>query len=129
MATKAYYPINEIGAGKVGFSKTRSIIEAAFYGNNVVKVNTLKEAYELAKNSPGTVVTDMKIKDGETLVIGGMIQENEQKTVHKIPFLGDLPLIGTIFRSSSSVKSKSELVIMLTPRIINDGEYTYTDNV
>ncbi|HBA68706.1 MAG TPA: phosphoenolpyruvate carboxykinase [Lachnospiraceae bacterium] len=66
MSTKAYYPISEIGAGKVGFSKTRSIIEAAFYGNNVVKVNTLKEAYEMAKNSPGTVVTDMKIKDGET---------------------------------------------------------------
>ncbi len=66
MATKAYYPISEIGAGKVGFSKTRSIIEAAFYGNNVVKVNTLREAYELAKNSPGTVVTDMPIKDGET---------------------------------------------------------------
>src|SRR5574344_2297005 len=66
MSTKAYYPIAEIGAGKVGFSKTRSIIEAAFYGNNVVKVNTLKEAYELAKNSPGTVVTDMPVKDGET---------------------------------------------------------------
>lgn len=66
MSTKAYYPINEIGAGKVGFSKTRSIIEAPFYGNNVIKVNTLKEAYELAKNSPGTIVTDMPIKDGET---------------------------------------------------------------
>ena len=66
MATKAYYPLNEIGARKVGFSKTRSIIEAAFYGNNVVKVNTLKEAYELAKNSPGTIVTDMPVKDGET---------------------------------------------------------------
>ncbi len=66
MSTKAYYPISEIGAGKVGFSKTRSIVEAAFYGNNVVKVNTLKEAYELAKNSPGTIVTDMPVKDGET---------------------------------------------------------------
>ncbi len=65
MSTKAYYPISEIGAGKPGFSKTRSIIEAAFYGNNVVKVDTLKEAYELAKNSPGTVVTDMPVKDGE----------------------------------------------------------------
>ena len=50
MATKANYPISEIGKGKVGFSKTRSIIEAAFYGNNVVKVETLKEAYNLAKN-------------------------------------------------------------------------------
>ncbi len=65
MSTKAYYPISEIGAGKPGFSKTRSIIEAAFYGNNVVKVNTLKEAYELAKNSPGTIVTDMPILRGE----------------------------------------------------------------
>ena len=65
MSTKAYYPINEIGAGKPGFSKTRSIIEAAFYGNNVVKVNTLKEAYELAKNSPGTVITDMPVYRGE----------------------------------------------------------------
>lgn len=65
MSTKAYYPLEEIGAGKPGFSKTRSIIEAAFYGNNVVKVNTLKEAYELAKNSPGTVVTDMPVYRGE----------------------------------------------------------------
>lgn len=65
MSTKAYYNINEIGAGKPGFSKTRSIIEAAFYGNNVVKINALKEAYELAKNSPGTIVTDMPVYRGE----------------------------------------------------------------
>lgn len=65
MSTKAYYKHDEIGAGKPGFAKTRSIIEAAFYGNNVVKVNTLKEAYELAKNSPGTIVTDMPVYRGE----------------------------------------------------------------
>ena len=58
---------SEIGAGKTGFSKTRSIIEAAFYGNNVVKINTLKEAYDLAKNSPGTVVTDMPIYRGDEI--------------------------------------------------------------
>ena len=66
MSTKAYYNKSEIGPGKVGFSKTRSIIEAAFYGNNVVKVNNLQEAYELAKNSPGTVVTDMPVYNGES---------------------------------------------------------------
>lgn len=65
MSTKANYKLDEIGAGKVGFSKTRSIIEAAFYGNNVVKVNTLREAYELAKNSPGTIVTDMPVYRAE----------------------------------------------------------------
>ena len=51
MSTKAYYTHEEIGKGKPGFSKTRSIIEAAFYGNNVVEVKDLKQAYELAKNS------------------------------------------------------------------------------
>ncbi len=65
MSTKAYFKHDEIGANKPGFSKTRSIIEVAFYGNNVVKVNTLREAYELAKNSPGTVVTDMPVYRGE----------------------------------------------------------------
>ena len=67
MSTKAYYPISEIGKGKVGFSKTRSIIEGAFYGNNVVEVNSLAEAYNLAKNSPGTVVTDMPVYKSEEI--------------------------------------------------------------
>ena len=65
MSTKANYKRTEIGSGKVGFSKTRSIIEGAFYGNNVTKINTLKEAYKLAKNSPGTIVTDMPVYRGE----------------------------------------------------------------
>lgn len=68
MATKAYYPISEIGKGKPGFtSSTRAIIEAAFYGNNVVKVTSLSEAYKLAYNSPGTVVTDMPIYGAEEI--------------------------------------------------------------
>lgn len=66
MSTKAFYKREEIGPGKVGFSKTRSIIEAPFYGNNVVEVTDLKQAYELALNSPGTVVTDMPVYKGET---------------------------------------------------------------
>ncbi len=67
MSTKAFYKTEEIGKNKPGFSRTRSIIEAAFYGNNVVKINSLKEAYELAKNSPGTVVTDMPVFEAEKI--------------------------------------------------------------
>ena len=72
---------------------------------------------------------NIRIKDGETLVIGGLIQESEQKTVQKIPFLGDLPLLGPIFRSTSSSKTKNELVIMITPKILNDGEGTIADTL
>lgn len=67
MSTKAYYKHDEIGKGKPGFSKTRSIIEAAFYGNNVVEVKDLKQAYELAKDSPGTIVTDMPVYKPEAI--------------------------------------------------------------
>ena len=72
---------------------------------------------------------NIRIKDGETLAIGGLIQENEQKTVQKIPVLGDLPVIGAAFRSSSTTKAKTELVIMLTPKIINDGENSVADSL
>ncbi len=65
---------------------------------------------------------NVRIKDGETLVIGGLIGEEEQKTIGKVPVLGDLPLIGTLFRSTSSTKKKTEMVIMLTPKIITDTE-------
>ena len=72
---------------------------------------------------------NVRIKDGETLVIGGLIQETEQKIVQKIPFLGDLPLIGTIFRSTSTSKAKNELVIMITPKILNDDDGTIADTL
>ena len=72
---------------------------------------------------------NVRIKNGETLVIGGMVQEEEAKTVHKIPFLGDLPLIGAAFRSSSTAKTKNELVIMITPKIIDDGEGSVADSL
>lgn len=70
----------------------------------------------------------VRIKDGETLVIGGMIQETETKTVSKIPFLGDIPVIGMFFRSTGTAKEKSEMVIMLTPQIVVDTEDAVADD-
>lgn len=64
----------------------------------------------------------VRIKDGETLTIGGMIKESEQKNVSKIPVLGDLPAVGMFFRNTDSKKTKLELVIMITPKIIQDTE-------
>ena len=72
---------------------------------------------------------NVRIKDGETLIIGGLIQETEQKTVNKIPLLGDLPVIGSVFRSTSTSKAKSELVIMITPKILDDGEGSVADTL
>ena len=65
---------------------------------------------------------NIRIKDGETLVIAGMIQENETKTVSKVPVLGDVPVIGGMFRNTVSQKVKTEMMILLTPKIITDNE-------
>jgi hypothetical protein len=65
---------------------------------------------------------NIRIKDGETLTIGGLINEEEQKNVSKFPVLGDLPGIGMFFRNTDSTKVRHELVIMITPKIIKDSE-------
>lgn len=65
---------------------------------------------------------NIRIKDGETLVLAGMINEEEQKTIGKVPVLGDLPVVGTLFRTTTSEKKKNEMVIMITPKIVTDTE-------
>lgn len=65
---------------------------------------------------------NIRIKDGETLVLAGMINEEEQKTIGKVPVLGDLPVVGSLFRTTTSEKKKNEMVIMITPKIVTDTE-------
>jgi type IV pilus assembly protein PilQ len=69
-------------------------------------------------------IKDVVVKDGETLVLGGLIQEYETKSQKKYPILGDLPVFGALFRSSTRDKQKTELIIMITPKIIKDDEKT-----
>ena len=64
MATKQYYELSEIKAGP-HFSPIKSIVETAFYGNNVTPIYSPKEMYKLACDSPGTIVTDMEIFEPE----------------------------------------------------------------
>ena len=64
----------------------------------------------------------LRVRDGQTLILTGVISDLDRQLVSKWPILGDLPLIGQFFRKTSGERSKSELVIMVTPRIINDNE-------
>lgn len=68
------------------------------------------------------VNTSVMIKDGQTVIIGGLIREDIQHVEDKIPFLGDIPLAGRLFRSKSERKLKKNLIIFVTPKILNaDG--------
>ena len=65
---------------------------------------------------------NIRVKDGDTLILGGLVNEQETKGISKIPVLGDIPVIGFLFRSSNLSRSKSEFIVMVTPRIIFDEE-------
>lgn len=67
MATQAKFSRDQIGSSNPIFSQIRTTIETPFYGNNVVKVTSLKEAYKLAAASPGTIVTDMPVYNPEAI--------------------------------------------------------------
>ena len=70
--------------------------------------------------------TTVMVKDGVTIIIGGLRKDKRSKTVKKVPVLGDIPILGHAFRNTSDDLTKSELVILLTPHIMS-GESTLTD--
>ncbi|WP_161625525.1 secretin N-terminal domain-containing protein [Sporomusa ovata] len=63
--------------------------------------------------------TTLRVKNGETIVLGGMIQKQQTKDMIKFPLLGDLPVIGQFFRSANKEETESELIILLTPKLID----------
>lgn len=97
-------------------------IKEQIYVPTVVNEKTYQDLMATLLQRRNLELKNIRIKDGETLVIGGMMREIENKGVSKLPVLGDLPGIGMLFRNTSSTKSREELVIMITPKIIKDSE-------
>lgn len=84
----------------------------------VVSTITAVDAQNVPQTSSREAETTVMVKDGETMVIGGLIREEEIKTMSKIPILGDLPLIGELFRHRNNNHRKSEILVVITPRIV-----------
>ena len=64
----------------------------------------------------------VRLRDGQTLVMTGIIQDTDTKSVTKVPILGDIPLLGRLFRSESGERSRRELVVLVTPRVLDDSD-------
>ena len=72
-------------------------------------------------NSRRVDTGSVRIKDGETLVLTGVIQDTDVEKIYKYPILGDLPLLGPLFRSKASESTKRELIVLVTPMLISDN--------
>lgn len=93
-----------------------------------VKVNKDEPDYANALNGvppikKNEVNAKVLVNDGETIVIGGVFSNTQTKATDKVPFLGDVPFIGRLFRRDSVTDSKNELLVFLTPRIMNNQAF------
>ncbi|HEY9635969.1 MAG TPA: AMIN domain-containing protein [Coleofasciculaceae cyanobacterium] len=73
----------------------------------------------------------IRLRDGQTLILSGIIQDSDRTTVRKVPILGDIPILGALFRSTERANQRQEVIVLLTPQIIQDTEgssfgYNYT---
>lgn len=99
-------------------------------GNKEITTNLRVEVSNIVETDPTTGVpklssreasSTLRTKDGEIIVIGGLSQRQQEKTWRRIPLLGDLPLIGSLFRSRATRSNTTELVILVRPRLLDEN--------
>lgn len=86
------------------------------------EVTKLIESGEAPITAKRLADTTLIIPNGKTVVLGGLLRNDSQKTVSKVPFLGDIPLLGRLFRKDTTKEVKTNLMIFITPRIISSFE-------
>lgn len=84
------------------------------------EVSTLLELInnQFPRTSVRIIETKMRVKDGDTIILGGLIREEDIQNVQKVPLLGDLPILGALFRNVNVTKNRNEVVVMMTPHIM-----------
>jgi len=103
-------------------------IKPQIHEGDMVRMDIEESQEEIVSNDPTlgpttakrSVKTKVVVKDQSTIVIGGLVQERNLTSVSKIPLLGDIPVLGWAFRSTNTIKKKTNLLLLLTPYIIRD---------
>ena len=72
-----------------------------------------------------SVETQVLVADGQTVVLGGIYETERRETIKKVPLIGDIPFVGALFRSKQRIDNKAELLIFVTPRILEEGSSIY----
>ena len=73
------------------------------------------------------IVTQVLVNDGQTVVLGGILETERRDAETKVPWLGDVPVLGRLFKTTAKTDNKDELLIFVTPRILREGARTSTD--
>ena len=71
------------------------------------------------------IITQVLVNDGQTVVLGGILDTTKSRAANKVPFFGDIPFLGALFRSTTDINNKTELLIFITPKILREGSNLY----
>jgi type IV pilus assembly protein PilQ len=71
------------------------------------------------------IITQVLVNDGQTVVLGGILETEDRDSVNKVPYLGDIPGLGVLFKSKTKRENKNELLIFVTPKILREGAEIY----
>ena len=71
------------------------------------------------------IITQVLVNDGQTVVLGGILDTTKSQSANKVPFFGDLPVLGNLFKSTTKINNKTELLIFITPKILREGSNLY----
>ena len=71
------------------------------------------------------IITQVLVNDGQTVVLGGILETTKNKSTDKVPYLGDIPVLGHLFKSTTNINNKTELLIFITPKILREGSNLY----
>lgn len=88
--------------------------------SSVVEIIPLQGGGQAPRLATRTVETALTVQDGQTIVIGGLISQEERKATTKVPLLGDIPILGELFKFTTSDTRNTELVFLITPTILKD---------
>jgi len=72
-----------------------------------------------------TIATQVLVNDGQTVVLGGILETVKSESENKVPWLGDIPILGNLFKTTTKTNNKDELLIFVTPRILREGTSIY----
>lgn len=92
-------------------------LDVSSIGNSIT-TNSGSVVYQIGTRSAST---QLRLKDGETQVLAGLINDSDRKNISKIPGVGDIPVLGRLFSTNSDEKIKTELVLMITPHIVRQS--------
>jgi len=71
------------------------------------------------------IITQVLVNDGQTVVLGGILDTTKSQSANKVPFFGDIPILGNLFKSTTKINNKTELLIFITPKILREGSNLY----